>query len=492
MKRLDDLQKLVANALTALAVLQAIVLIVINATVGRGPVEIVFASIVFAVMPVFLICLGRPSRTVGYALAVSLISQAALLVYIFEGHPWQVEMHFYFFATLAMVAGFCETPILLTAASLIAIHHIVLNGIVPDALYPGGGNVLRMVVHALIVVIETTMLILIARMIKASFKAAAHATAIADDAAKRLQDVGIVLEEQLSTTNKRADMLEASMATFQSETVYHLDQLLNSSASLNGSADDFAQALGLTSDRAAAVSRAADGANRRVGDVAAAGRTYLAAMAEIGEHASQSARIGVEAVQGAEETKGAMDDLSSTSQIVEGAVKLISDIAAKTNLLALNATIEAARAGENGRGFAVVATEVKSLANATSHAAASVADMVHNIRASTERSIVAMTSIERNIRSLNAATAGIAYAVTERVYVATEMAENVDAAAAEVQKVATAIEAIENVAGDRLMDAGRLRNAAADISEQTSMIRRRMEAFAQHVIDGRAMFDNAA
>ncbi len=492
MRRLDDLQKLVANVLTGLAVIQTAVLIVINSAVGRGQNQVVFAAVIFALLPVVLTLLARPSKTIGFSLAVSLISQTALLVYIFESHPWQVEMHFYFFATLAMIAGFCEAPILLTAAGLTVIHHIVFNGIVPDALYPGGGDILRLAVHAGIVVIETTMLILIARMIKASFTASANATATAEDAAVRLEGVGIALEEQLAATSKRADTLEKSLATFRSEIAPNLDQLLNSSVSLNGSADDFAQALGLTGDRAAAVSRAADGANRRVGDVAAAGRTYLAVMADIGEHASKSARMGVRAVEGAEETKGAMDELSATSRRIEGAVKLIGDIAAQTNMLALNATIEAARAGEHGRGFSAVASEVKSLANATSRAAASVADMVQNIRASTERSVVAMTLIAETIRTLNVTTAGIADAVTERVYVASTMAENVDAAATEVQKVARAIETIENITGDRLIDAGRLRVAAGDISEQTSMIRKRIEVFAFDITNRQEMNSGAA
>ena len=47
-------------------------------------------------------------RSLGAAPAITdlLAGQTSLLVLAFTGHPWQVEMHFYYFAVLAMLALF--------------------------------------------------------------------------------------------------------------------------------------------------------------------------------------------------------------------------------------------------------------------------------------------------------------------------------------------------------------------------------------------------
>jgi len=118
-----------------------------------------------------------------------LVGQTSLLVYAFSGHPWQVEMHFYYFAVLAMLSGFCDWRVLLLAAGLIAIHHAGLNEFLPSAVYPGGSNFARVAVHAVIVVVETAMLIGIGYAIRSAFEAARRAHGEAAAAAAQLEGI---------------------------------------------------------------------------------------------------------------------------------------------------------------------------------------------------------------------------------------------------------------------------------------------------------------
>ncbi|WP_375290758.1 methyl-accepting chemotaxis protein [Qipengyuania sp.] len=386
-------------------------LVCLSLWMGQGALEAAMASAAINVAPTIFARQGRSDALARMAVGLMAAAQPALLLYAMRGAVWQVDMHMYFFVALASLTVLCDLRPLVAAACLIALHHAVLAVLAPGWVFAGGGGLPRVMVHALAVVAQVSILGIVSlgltRTLRQIGTSRDEMARLADEARAALEESSHerALREAMQHERRREfqevgeafDISVSRVARALAETSRILDEATYA-------IDSVSSRTGEDAVQVAAIAERMSGAVQSV----ASGMTELASsIGNISKNTGEQHSLTDDATSRSRAGGIAVEELTESSVVIGRATLAIAEIADQTNMLALNATIEAVLAGEAGKGFSVVAQEVKILAEEAAHTASNIQALLANVQTGSRNAAENFASIDGAIRRLSVAAAAI-------------------------------------------------------------------------------------
>ncbi|MFC3851708.1 methyl-accepting chemotaxis protein [Salinispirillum marinum] len=346
-------------------------------------------------------------------IAVVFMLMVSLHVHQLQG---MIEAHFGYFVVLAILFVYMEYRPLLWGAVAAAVLHVVLHLMqhagFPVYLFPDGMHSWTIVgMHALYVVLETGILLVMMRLSRRMLNASRElvvvtTTMLGDDENTidlkvRANDTGNPILGQLNWVLESLEKAIQEANHAYNAAHENLDHLTHNSQDVMAlsqqSRDAIRQIRVAMDDMNASFVEVAQQTQRSAGLV-----SDTQAAQKAGQDTVQQQRTGIQALsQVLTETGKTIESVADDCQAVTKTLTEIQGIAEQTNLLALNAAIEAARAGEQGRGFAVVADEVRALASRTQNSTANIRSIIDRLVSGSQSAVTAMrasqTRVDENV-----------------------------------------------------------------------------------------------
>jgi methyl-accepting chemotaxis protein len=286
-------------------------------------------------------------------------------------------------------------------------------------------------------------------------------------------NINILIDALLFVTETTKKLSQGDL-TMQVELRSENDELLKAISFMVAKLNDVMTQLMEAAENVAAgsnemsltASSLAQGANEQAAsseEVSSSVEEMASTIQQNSENAVETEKIATSSAIGIAEVNQASQKSLEAIRLIAEKIRVINDIAEKTDILAINAAIEAARAGEHGKGFAVVAAEVRKLAEVSQKAAIDINTLSSSSLKQTEEAGTQMAKILPDIQRTARLVQEIAAASREQ--------------SAGAEQIAKAVDQFSQVTQQNSASAEEMSSGSEELSSQAEMLREIVSQF---------------
>lgn len=456
--------------------------------------EALWIGLPAAVVPSILASMMPGKLITRLAVAASFMIFSAL--HIHQAHG-MIEIHFGIFVLLAFLLTYRDWMPVITAAAVIAVHHLSFNFLQESGyqvyVFSSTTGLGIVILHAAYVVFETAILIYMSVQFRREAVAGEELIEIGQHMAVKNGSIDLQFRKENASSKFANDynmFIEAvSSAIRNSKTT--AEHLSASTEQMQAQSDYARQGVTRQQLETDQIATAINEMTATVQEVARSATDAASAAAQADQEANNGKNVVANTVssiqtlaENVEEAADVIQKLEVDTTEIGGVLDVIKGIADQTNLLALNAAIEAARAGEQGRGFAVVADEVRTLASRTQESTEEINGMIEKLQTGAKNAVNVMETGRQQAQNgvEQASKAGQSLQlITQSVATINDMNTQIAGAAKEQSKVAEEINRnvvnISQVADETANNVSQVADKSSELGNLASALNTEVERF---------------